>query len=157
MSSRGATFARLLRYGSVSAISTATSISVLGALVGLFAFPATWANVIAVAVGTVPSFLLNKRWVWSWEGRSSLLRQLLPYCLLSFMGLIASTLSVHVISAMTTASGRLVHTGAVAGASLGSYGALWLLQFALCDRILFKTEAAAPVPAAAKESHTALS
>jgi hypothetical protein len=71
------------------------------------------------------------------------------------MGLIASTLSVHVTSAVTAASGRLVHTAAVAGANLCSYGALWLLQFVLCDRILFKTGAPAPVPAAAEKSHAA--
>ena len=38
---------RLIRYGSVSAISTTISLIILGILVGLASFPAIWANVIA--------------------------------------------------------------------------------------------------------------
>lgn len=144
---RYAKLRRLLRYGSVSVISTATSLTVLGLLVGLFAFPAIWANVIAVALGTIPSFLLNKRWVWSWRGRPSLLGQVLPYSLLSFAGLLASTLSVHVASVMTATAGRLSHTAAVEIANFGSYGGLWLFQFALCERILFKKRGPAPTSA----------
>ena len=37
-------------------------------LVGTDAVTAGWANVIATGVGTVPSFELNRRWVW---GRSA--------------------------------------------------------------------------------------
>jgi hypothetical protein len=59
-----ARLAKLLRYAAVSAISTATSLTVLGLLVGLLNAPAGWANVAATAIGTVPSFELNRRWVW---------------------------------------------------------------------------------------------
>jgi putative flippase GtrA len=138
---------RIARYGSVSVISTATSLSVLGILVGLTRFSATFANVIAVAVGTVPSFTLNRRWVWTYSGRISLWRQILPYCLLSFAGLVLSTLAVHMASDATVASSRLVHTAAVEIANLGSYGALWLLQFVLCDRVLFKRSRLAAISA----------
>jgi putative flippase GtrA len=132
---------RFLRYGSVSAISTATSLLLLGVLVGVVGFPAIWANVIATAVGTIPSFELNRRWVWAQSGQRSLLRQALPYVLLSFAGLVISTVAVHVASDATAHASRAVHTVAVELANVTAYGALWMVQFALCDRILFRPSA----------------
>jgi putative flippase GtrA len=129
---------RLVRYGSVSAISTATSLTLLGLLV-LFGWPAVVAHVVATAVGTVPSFELNRRWVWRrGAGQSrSFRRQILPYCLLSLVGLVLSSVAVHVAADATATSSRLLHTVAVESANIGTYGALWLIQFVVCDRILF--------------------
>jgi putative flippase GtrA len=129
---------RFVRYGAVSAISTVTSLSILGLLVGVLGFPATLSNLVAIAVGTIPSFELNRRWVWSQGGQRSLVRQALPYCLLSFAGLVVSTIAVHLAADATSTSTRLVRTTAVEMANLGSYGALWILQFGLCDRVLFR-------------------
>jgi putative flippase GtrA len=136
---RRAVLRRLIRYGSVSAISTATSLVILGVLVGLASFPAIWANVIATSIGTVPSFELNRRWVWAQRGRLSLLRQAAPFILLSFAGLLISTVAVHLASAATSDTTRLFHTAAVEMANVAAYGVLWLVQFVLCDRILFRT------------------
>jgi putative flippase GtrA len=141
------TVRRFIRYGSVSAISTGTSLAVLGLLV-FVGWPATVSNVLATAVGTVPSFELNRRWVWVQGEQRSWVHQVLPYCLLSLAGLVVSTAAVHVAADATHASSRLVHTGAVEGANLGAYGALWLIQFALCDRVLFRTRATASPPSA---------
>jgi hypothetical protein len=57
--------------------------------------------------------------------------------MLSFAGLIISTIAVHVASDATVNSSRLLHTVAVEMANVAAYGALWILQFVLCDRILF--------------------
>ena len=110
--------ARFLRYGSVSAIATVTSLLVLGILV-FAGWPAVAANLVATAVGTIPSFELNRRWVWGRGRRRSLTRQVLPYCLLSLAGLVLSTLAVHVAADATVGAGRLVHTAAVETANVG--------------------------------------
>jgi putative flippase GtrA len=122
----------------VSAIATVTTLSVLGLLVGVAGFPAVWANVIATACGTVPSFELNRRWVWRHGGPRSFLHQALPYCTLSFGGLVLSCLAVHIAADATMSSARAGHTAAVELASLASYGSLWVLQFVVCDRVLFR-------------------
>ena len=140
LSSRRTAVRRLIRYGSVSAISTVTSLTILGVLVGGFGFAALWSNVIATGIGTIPSFELNRRWVWAQSKQRSLLRQALPYCALSFLGLIASSIAVHIAADATSGSTRLVHTVAVECANLGAYGTLWVLQFVLCDRVLFRPE-----------------
>jgi putative flippase GtrA len=136
--SRRAVCRRLIRYGSVSAISTATSLTLLGVLVGLLSFPAIWANVIATTIATVPSFELNRRWVWAQQGQRSLLRQATPYFLLSLTGLVISTFAVHLASDATSATSNLLHTAAVEMANVAAYGTLWIVQFVLCDRVLFR-------------------
>ena len=85
---------RLLRYGTVSVIATLTSMAVLGALVASRTVTPGWANVVATAVGTVPSFELNRRWVWGRTGRRSLAAEVGPFALLSFVGLAVSTIAV---------------------------------------------------------------
>lgn len=130
--------AQLLRYSAVSGISTVTSLTILGVLVGLFGVDAVVANVAATAVGTVPSFELNRRWVWFDQSQRSVLRQVTPFCTLSFAGLVLSTLTVRVVSARTVHLSRGWHTLAVEVANVTAYGALWVVQFVLLDRVLFR-------------------
>jgi len=125
-----------MRYAAASVVSTTTSLVTLGVLVGLVGVAATWSNVIATAVGTVPSFELNRRWVWRSDGRRSLVRQVLPFCALSFTGLVAD----H-----TPAWGHTARTVAVLGANVVAYGTLWVVQYQLLNRYLFRGRS---VPAA---------
>jgi putative flippase GtrA len=142
-------FAKLVRYAGVSAVSTVTGLSVLGLLVGVWAFPAGWANVVATSVGTVPSFLLNRRWVWSRSGKASLRREVLPFCALSFASLAWSTVLVHLGASWADRHhlGRLDRTLIVEGASVAAFGSAWVIQFLLCDRVFFRTRRATrPLP-----------
>jgi putative flippase GtrA len=130
--------AQLLRYSAVSGVSTVTSLTVLGALVGIFGVDAALANVLATAVGTVPSFELNRRWVWFDHSQRSVVRQVTPFCALTFAGLVISTLTVRAVSARTVDLGRGWHTVAVEAANAAAYGAVWVVQFVLKDRVLFR-------------------
>jgi putative flippase GtrA len=132
------TAARLIRYCSVSVISTAVSLLTLGGLVGVVGMNASWSNVVATAVGTVPSFELNRRWVWSMRGPRTFGRQVLPFCALSFAGLALSTLAVRVVAGQTMHWTHLAHTVAVEAANLAAYGALWVIQFKVLDHFLFR-------------------
>jgi len=126
-----------LRYCAVSAVSTGTSLTTLGVLVGVAGVDATVANVVATAVGTIPSFELNRRWVWAHHGRRSVVRQVVPFVALSFAGLVLSTLAVHVAATHTANWSRGWHTVAVEAANIAAYCALWILQFFVLDRLLF--------------------
>jgi putative flippase GtrA len=118
-------------------IATVTGLTVLGVLAGIAGVGVVAANLIATAAGTVPSFELNRRWVWSRTDKRSLGREVVPFCALSFTGLAVSTLFVRAASAFASHGGQLVHTGAVELANLGAYGSLWVVQFVLLDRVLF--------------------
>jgi putative flippase GtrA len=140
MRTRGPTLAKLVRYGSVSAVSTVTGLAVLGILVWVAELPAGWANVVATAVGTIPSFELNRRWVWGKKGDRSLTGEVVPFVVLSFAGLLLSTLAVHVAAVWASGHGwaPATRTGLVELAQVGGYGSLWVLQFLLLDRVLFR-------------------
>jgi putative flippase GtrA len=131
--------AKLLRYCVVSGVATVTGLTILGVLV-LTGAPAGWANVAATAIGTVPSFELNRRWVWSVTGRPSWSRQVLPFLAWSFAELLGSTLVVHL--AGEWAGGHhlasIARTVVVETASITSFGVFWVAQYVLLDRLLFR-------------------
>ena len=137
---------RLLRYGTVSLVSTTLSMSILGALVYSQTMAAVWANVVATAAGTVPSFELNRRWVWGKSGRRSAMSEILPFCLLSAAGLVLSTAAVAVVTPIVTNLGYGPTARAVAAdaANVAAFGSLWLVQFVVLDRVLFRTAPSAP-------------
>ena len=128
---------QLVRYSAVSAVSTATSLTTLGLLVGVAGAPAVASNVLATAVGTVPSFELNRRWVWSATGRRSLHRQVVPFCALSFLELVVSSLAVKVAAARTAGWSPGTRTLAVELANVAAFASLWVVQFVVLDRLLF--------------------
>jgi putative flippase GtrA len=131
---------RILRYASVSVLATGLSLTVLGVLVGLVAVPAGWANVAATAAGTVPSFELNRRWVWGKTGPRSLPAEVLPFTILSLTGLAISTIAVSVAGAwaMHRDWPATARTVLVLATNVVTYGSLWVLQFILLDRVLFR-------------------
>jgi len=140
---------KLARYATVSVISTSVSLTILGVLVATSAVTAGWANVIATAVGTVPSFELNRRWVWGRTGRRSALAEVVPFCTLSFLGIGLSTLAVSVAAgwAASAGLGTAGRTLVAQGANVGTFGTLWVVQSILLDRVLFAHRAPAPVTA----------
>src|SRR5580658_9651551 len=104
----------LVRYASVSAISTTVGLTTLGLLVVVAHWPAGWANLVGTGLGTIPSFELNRRWVWHRNDRRSLAREVAPFCVLCLVELIASSLAVHAVAAWTARQGwpSDVRTGA---------------------------------------------
>ena len=140
--------AQLLRYSAVSAISTSVSLTILGTLVATRAVSPGWANVIATSVATVPSFELNRRWVWARRGPRSLHREAAPYFALTFAGLGLSTLAVSVATGMASAHhvSTAARTAVALGANLAGFGTVWVVQYVVLDRVLFRNRtAAAPV------------
>lgn len=135
-----AVFRKLFRYATVSVIATTVTLSLLGVLVATRTMTAGWANVVATAAGTVPSFELNRRWVWGRTGRRSMAAEVVPFWALSFTGLALSTLAV------SAATGWAAHSGlgdsgralAAQAANVATFGSLWVVQYVLLDRVLFR-------------------
>ena len=130
---------QLVRYGAVSCIATLTSLAVLMTLVSTDTMSPGLANVVATAVGTVPSFELNRRWVWRRTGRRSLGAEVGPFCVMSMVGLILSTVAVALTAEWGAGAGlsSSTRTMVVGLANLATYGSLWLVQFVVLDRFLF--------------------
>jgi putative flippase GtrA len=132
--------AQLLRYSAVSAVSTSISLTILGVLVATRSVSAGWANVIATSVATVPSFELNRRWVWARKGPRSIHREAVPYFALTFTGLGLSTLLVSMAAGAASAhhTSDAVRTMVALGANLVGFGTVWVAQYVILDKVLFR-------------------
>ena len=76
-----------LLYSAVSVIAVVTSQIVLVLCHAVLGMSAEWSNIIAVAAGTVPSYSLNRSWVWGKSTKSDLWREVVPFWVMSFAGL----------------------------------------------------------------------
>jgi putative flippase GtrA len=132
--------AQLMRYSAVSAIATSISLAILGTLVATGAVSAGWANVIATGVATVPSFELNRRWVWAKKGPRSLHKEAMPYFALTFAGLGLSTLAVSIATRVASAHHATTATRTVVAllANLAGFGTVWVAQYVILDKVLFR-------------------
>jgi len=137
------TLRKLLRYAAVSAVTTTISQTILAVLVATRTTGAVTANVIATMVGTVPSFELNRRWVWNKHGRRSLGGEMLPFAVLSAAGLGLSSLAVAIASHFVEHWSMTTRTLTIQLASVTAFGIVWLVQFVLLDKVLFKRRATA--------------
>ncbi len=138
--------AKLLRYTAVSAIATSVSLVILGLLVATGTTTAGWANVIATMAGTIPSFELNRRWVWGRKGRRSVWAEIGPFCALSFTGLALSTLAVTAASYWATSAdfGVGARTLVAEAANVATFGSLWVVQYVILDKVLFRSRLGRP-------------
>ncbi len=138
---------RVWRCFSVSLLTTGLSLATLAALTTALAVTAWAANVVATAIGTVVSYHLNRRWVWSRRDASDPWHEVVPFWAMSFAGLVLSTVAV---AAADTWAHSVHLTGdwrtlAVLTASVAGYAALWIAQFVILERVLFGGHPARPV------------
>jgi putative flippase GtrA len=134
--------AKVLRYSGASIISVLLGLLILGVNIDIFHMSPTLANVVAIAVCIVPSFELNRRWVWRQQGKSEM-GEFLPFCILSVAGLVLSTLAVRYAGDHSAGFSNPWHTVVVDGANLCAYAVLWVARYFVLDRV-FTPRAATP-------------
>lgn len=88
-----------------------------------------------MAAGTVPSYSLNRRWVWGKTSKSHLWKEVVPFWALSFLGLVLSTVVVAIAASWKDT------TLVVSAANLATFGVLWVGKFLLLHYVLFKDHA----------------
>jgi putative flippase GtrA len=144
---------RLLRCLAVSATTTLLSALVLVALAVGAGIPAGLANVVAFGCGVPVSYVGNRRWVWRRRGRSDPVREVGAFWALNLAGLVLSTLAVTAAGALTASWSAPTRAVALPVASTTSLAILWLIQFVVLDRLIFRPPRTAPRPALASVTH----
>jgi putative flippase GtrA len=135
---------KVLRYSAVSVITTVITLSLLAVL--LLGLTAGWANVMAVAIGSIISFELNRRWVWAQADRRARWLQLLFFLGVSLVFLAVSGLAVHeVASSLGPRSGSITRTLVIESTTVAVFGVRWATQYLFLDRVLFRTASPQPV------------
>lgn len=130
---------KMVRYSATSVFCVILSSGILAILVGLLRWNAFWADIVACAITTVPSYVLNRRWAWGMAGTGHLWREVVPFWVMAFIGLAFS------LWASTTAQSyanhhhlaRLPRTAIIDGAFIGAFGVLWIGKFLIINRLLF--------------------
>ena len=143
-----------VRYAAGSLVATGCSEVVLLVGYGLFGLGPQAASMVAWVAGAVPNYLLNRRWAWRERGKAALVREMLPYWVIT-LGTAALA-----IAATTAADGWVRH--AVAERSerslllgvvyLGAYSLVFVIKFALFDGWVFSHKRSAGAAAPAAES-----
>lgn len=130
---------KALRYSLVSVVSVAVSQTALFLFFAVGHWSAKSANIAAFCIGGIPSYYLNRRWAWGKTGRSHLLKEIIPFWALAFVGLALSTLAVDLVEdwAHDAAQSRLVQGMIVNAASFGAFGLLWVGKFFLFNKVIF--------------------
>jgi len=131
---------KLIRYTMVSVVAIAVSQVCLLFLLGVFHWRARAANVAAVCISAVPSYYLNRNWVWGKSGRSHLWKEVTPFWALALLGLGLSTWSADFAESIAIDNhlSHVVKTVVIMAASLAAFGVLWLGKFMIFNELMFK-------------------
>lgn len=130
---------KMFRYTMVSVIAVAVSQATLLVLQLLVHMGEGWANLIATAVGTVPSYELNRKWAWGKSGKSHLMKEVVPFWALSFLGLAFSEYAV-ILAGHVARDHHFSHVTKslfVNLAALAAFGVLWVAKFVIFNKWLF--------------------
>jgi putative flippase GtrA len=135
---RSPTGKKFLKYSAVSVVSVAINLIMLVFAFGILGWRAAPANIFAVAVSAVPSYYLNRAWAWGKRGRSHFMKEVVPFWALAFLGLVISTIAVHIVGDNVKHLHHAVQTVIVALTNVGAFGVLWIVKFVIFNELLFK-------------------
>jgi putative flippase GtrA len=129
---------QLIKYTMVSVISTVASFGVLAIVYGLHIIKGEIeATVFANVVATVPSYFLNRMWVWGKGGRSHVMKEIVPFWVMSAIG-IAVSIGGAAVARHIGKTHHLTHiqeTAVLLLANLISFGLFWVLKYMLYNRL----------------------
>ncbi len=123
--------------------------SAVGVVIGqglllVFSGPLDWpgvqSNLAAVAISSVPVYLIYRGWVWRKRGRNSLFTEVLPFWLMTLLGLVVSTLFVALADRRSDSPVVYVL------ASSAGFGVVWVAKFLVLDKFIFLTADEASEP-----------
>ncbi len=129
---------QLIRYTMVSVISTAVSFAVLGIVFGALHL---WGEVVSTMAaniaGTIPTYFLLRQWVWGKGGRSHVMKEIVPFWIMSALG-IAVSIGGAALARNIGIRHHFSHpdqTLLVLFANLVSFGVFWVLKYLLYNRL----------------------
>lgn len=138
---------RLVKFAAVSVISTVlTQVILLVTYDALSLASAMVCNVIATSIATPPAYWLNRTWTWGKRGKSHPWREVAPFWIIAFIGLVLSTVAVGLASHNSHAisSSHVVQRAFVQVANLFAYGVIWVGRYFIFNRFLFGADKIGP-------------
>jgi putative flippase GtrA len=130
---------KLIRFTSVSVISTVVSQGLIIIFYGITKWMGVVeATVVANSLATIPAYNLNRRWTWGKRGRSHLMKEVVPFWVMSGLGItvsfFGSLFARHIVNSHHwnhTLLGLLI----VMAANFLSFAIFWVLKLIVFNRI----------------------
>ena len=130
---------KMTRYAMVSVV--AVPVGEIGVAFGLVALSLTagWANIFGNSVAAIPSYYLNRTWVWGKGGRSHWVKEILPFWVITLLGVLLAGWVGHL-------GGRYAHDHHWGGtarvilllaANLAAFGVFWVAKYIFFNKVLF--------------------
>ncbi len=120
------------KYCMTSVVGVVMGQSLLFFFASILGWGGVASNITAVSISTIPTYYLSRAWVWKKRGKSSLYAEVIPFWVMTFLGLLLSTLCVYLLEQRWPGNPLLVNLGNVIG-----FGVLWVAKFFILDRVLF--------------------
>jgi putative flippase GtrA len=124
---------KFVKYAMTSVVGVGLGQSLIFLFASILDWPGGWANVTAVAIGTGPTYYISRHWVWQKRGKHSFQAEVIPFWVMTFLGLLLSTIVVVLLENQYPDTKILVNVGNFIG-----FGVLWIAKFFVLDRMLFK-------------------
>jgi putative flippase GtrA len=133
------------RFAAGTVVSTACSQLTFVLLFGVVQAGAAVSGAAAFLAGAIPNFFIHRFWTWRRSGPVEMRRELLPYlAVITFSGLVATGLTTGIDRLVSgVLRDHVVHTAVIAIVYSLSYLPLFVLKFALLDRLVFGSDDAA--------------
>lgn len=121
--------ARLIRYGAVSGVNIVGHQLILTIANSVIGIPGGPANAIAATFMSVPAYLLSRNWVWQVDGKHSVTGHVLPFWVITVLGLLVST-GMAALAQSLFGEGLAVNIAAFLG-----YFIVWVIKFLVLERL----------------------
>lgn len=135
---RSAEGVKLFKYTLVSAISALTAVVILAFVYGVLRL---WTEVPSVLISdilaAIPSYFLNRQWVWGKSGRSHLWREVIPFFAVAITGIGFAIVTASLARSFADAHDlhHLARTVLVVGANIGAFALVWLAKYLFLNRV----------------------
>lgn len=128
---------KVARYSAVSVISVGvTTITQFVSLLILGGHPVI-STLIAAVCGAIPSYYLNRAWVWGKSGRSHMRKEVIPFWIMAAVGFFVASGASAAAHRITEGMSPTLQSVITTTALVFAYGGLWLGKFILFNRVLF--------------------
>ncbi len=131
---------RFIRYAAGSVVATLTSAGVFAVVFQALNLGPRAASIAAFLAGAAVNFVAGRFWAWKRHGPVRLRRDVVAYLALSVSIAVAATIVTSITDHYARRSAVLAdHLGLVVeGAYFATYGAMFLIKFAILDRVVFR-------------------
>lgn len=127
-----------MRYSAVSVVGVVVSEVLILVFSGAMKMSGVPSNVAAVALSSIPSYYLNRAWVWGKYGKNHLTREVIPFWAFAFAGLVLSTIIVAlIVPHPAPADADWTYTALVMVGNFAGFGILWVVKFFAFEKLLF--------------------